>query len=97
MAVLLNSMSYASNPSMGSISRSRSRRRRSSCGFFSHVLDFHSFSLSRGFARALASTQITISLKDSAFPDWRTGKSNADTARASDLRLNDAFRSLERS
>ena len=68
--------------------------RRKGCGFFSHVPNLHTFSLNKGFSRVLASTQITISPKDTVFtlPNWRFGKTDL---RSRELRLNDAFLHLE--
>ncbi|KAK4794678.1 hypothetical protein SAY86_012672 [Trapa natans] len=84
MAVLLNSASSASNPPLLRC-KSRCRRRRRPYGFLSDVRNFPS---TRALLRSV-----------SAIPEWRTRRSsNPDTtARTPEQRLNDAFRSLERS
>ncbi|GLT55302.1 hypothetical protein SLA2020_284390 [Shorea laevis] len=86
MATLLNSVSPFVNQSPETT--------RKGCGFFSQIPNLHTFSLNRGFSRVLASTQITISPKDTVvtLPNWRSGKSDS---RSRELRLNDAFLHLE--
>ncbi|KAI8007186.1 Pentatricopeptide repeat-containing protein [Camellia lanceoleosa] len=86
MAVLLNSVSPIKNPSQ--------ENARKPCGFFSPIPNLHSFSLTMGFSKVLASTQMAISPKETVFtmPNWSSGRNDPRTR---DLRLNDAFLYLE--
>ncbi|KAB2636820.1 pentatricopeptide repeat-containing protein [Pyrus ussuriensis x Pyrus communis] len=82
MAVLVNSVSPVAHPS--------SETTRKTCGFFSHIRNLQPLSLSKGFSRVLAASQITISPKDTVFalPNWRHAKNDR---RSKELRLIDAF------
>ncbi|XP_040966925.1 pentatricopeptide repeat-containing protein At1g79080, chloroplastic-like [Gossypium hirsutum] len=86
MATLINSISFLTNPSP------ETTRRPS--GFFYQIANLHYFSLSKGFSKVLATTQITISPKDSVFtlPNWKTGKSDS---KSRELRLSDAYFHME--
>jgi pentatricopeptide repeat protein len=86
MAILLNSVSPIANQ--------LPETTRKGCGFFSQIPNLHTFSLNRGFSGVLASTQITISPKDTVvtLPNRRSTKSNS---RSREPRLNDAFLHLE--
>ncbi|KAM1244512.1 hypothetical protein ACFX1X_036299 [Malus domestica] len=86
MAVLVNYVSPIAHPSPETT--------RKTCGFFSHIRNLQPLSLSKGFSRVLAASQITISPKDTVFalPNWRHAKNDR---RSKELRLIDAFVHLE--
>lgn len=99
MSSLLNSvLSMAANPSP--------EPPRKPLGFVSHIPTsfLHFSSVSKGVARVLASTQITLSPKDSAFtitgsswkPDYGPGSGSfSDDPRSDEPNLNDNFSHLE--
>ena len=85
MAILVNSVSP--------ITHSSPETARKGSGFFSHIR-VQTFLLNKGFSRVLASTQITISPKDTVFtlPNWRNPKNDR---RSREVRMIDAFQQLE--